>query len=136
MLLSIVLKNKRKIFVFFLLALLFYRSPFIFLNGRFMAEEGSVFFKYAYLNNFFDTLFFIDFLSGYMNLWANISAIISNLFPLKFSPLVSNYLSLIPKLLIIIYIFYKKNIFIDNFYYQVIFGHKVPLVLLIPQTGT
>jgi len=121
MLLSIVLKNKRKIFVFFLLALLFYRSPFIFLNGRFMAEEGSVFFKYAYLNNFFDTLFFIDFLSGYMNLWANISAIISNLFPLKFSPLVSNYLSLIPKLLIIIYIFYKKNIFIDNFYYQIIF---------------
>ena len=121
MLLSIVLKNKREIFVFFLLALLFYRSPFIFLNGRFMAEEGSVFFKYAYLNNFFDTLFFIDFLSGYMNLWANISAIISNLFPLKFSPLVSNYLSLIPKLLIIIYTFYKKNIFIDNFYYQIIF---------------
>jgi hypothetical protein len=86
-----------------------------------MAEEGSVFFKYAYLNNFFDTLFFIDFLSGYMNLWANISAIISNLFPLKFSPLISNYLSLIPKLLIIFYIFYKKNIFIDNFYYQIIF---------------
>jgi len=121
MLLSIVLKNKRKIFVFFLLALLFYRSPHIFLNGRFMAEEGSVFFKFAYLNNFFYTLFFIDFFSGYMNLWANISAIISNLFPLKFSPLISNYLSLIPKFLIIFYTIYKKNIFIDNFYYQVIF---------------
>ena len=121
MLLSIVLKSKREIFIFFVLALLFYRSPYIFLNGRFMAEEGSVFFKYAYLNNFFDTLFFVDFLSGYMNLWANISAIISNLFSLKFSPLISNYLSLIPKLLIIFYTMYKKNIFLDKFYYQIIF---------------
>lgn len=121
MLLSILKKKRREIFVFFLLALLFYRSPYIFLNGRFMAEEGSVFFKFAYLNNFFYTLFFIDFFSGYMNLWANISAIISNLFPLKFSPLISNYLSLIPKFLIIFYTIYKKNIFIDNFYYQVIF---------------
>jgi hypothetical protein len=73
-----------------------------------MAEEGNVFFKYAYLNNFFYTLFFIDFFSGYMNLWANISAIISNLFPLKFSPLISNYLSLIPKFLIIFYTILKK----------------------------
>jgi hypothetical protein len=121
MFLSILKKKRREIFIFFLLALLFYRSPHIFLNGRFMAEEGSIFFKFAYLNNFFDTLFFIDFFSGYINLWANISAIISNLFPLKFSPLISNYLSLIPKFLIIFYAIYKKNIFIDNFYYQIIF---------------
>jgi len=121
MFLSILIKKKREIFIFFVLALLFYRSPYIFFNGRFMAEEGSIFFRYAYLNNFFNTLFYVDFLSGYMNLWANISAIISNLFPLKFSPLISNYLSLIPKLLIIFYTIYKKNIFLDKFYYQIIF---------------
>ena len=43
------LKNYKIIFLLIILILIFYRSPYIFLNGRFVAEEGSFFFKNAYL---------------------------------------------------------------------------------------
>ena len=119
--LEVFTKRKKEIFFFLLLILFFYRSPYIFLNGRFMAEEGNVFFKYAYLNNFFSSLFFIDFLSGYMNLWANISAIFSNMFSLKFAPIVSNYLSLVPKLIIIIYSLNRDNLLLNKFYLNAVF---------------
>ena len=48
MFISFIEKNREKIFILILLALFFYRSPHIFLNGRFMAEEGSVYFANAY----------------------------------------------------------------------------------------
>ena len=101
MFISFIEKNKEKIFLAILVSLFFYRSPFIFLNGRFMAEEGSVYFANAYKFSFLYSFFFVDFKSGYLNLWANFSGIIANLFNLKFAPLVSNYLALIPKLLIV-----------------------------------
>ena len=66
-----------------------------------MAEEGSVYFANAYKFGFMYSIIFVDFKSGYLNLWANISGIISNIFDLKIAPLISNYLALIPKLLII-----------------------------------
>jgi len=119
--LEVFVKRKKEFFFFLLLILFFYRSPYIFLNGRFMAEEGNVFFKFAYLNNFFSSLFFIDFLSGYMNLWANISAIFSNMFSLKFAPIASNYLSLVPKLIIIIYSLNRDNLLLNKFYLSAVF---------------
>ena len=40
------LKSKKKeLFFITLLLIFFYRSPYIFLNGRFMAEEGNIFCK-------------------------------------------------------------------------------------------
>ena len=67
--------NIFKLFLFFLiLFLIFYRSPYIFIHGRFVAEEGSVYFANAFKNNFINTIFFIDYLSGYLNFWANLSS--------------------------------------------------------------
>tara|TARA_B100001057_G_C22790014_1_gene927228 strand:+ start:256 stop:1545 length:1290 start_codon:yes stop_codon:yes gene_type:complete len=121
MFISFIEKNKEKIFILILLALFFYRSPFIFLNGRFMAEEGSVYFANAYKFDFLYSLLFVDFTSGYFNLWSNISGIIANLFDLKFAPLVSNYLALIPKILIIILALYSKSILLTQFHHKVLF---------------
>ena len=40
-----------KIFLIFLLIIIsFFRSPYIFLKGRFMAEDGEFFFKSAFEN--------------------------------------------------------------------------------------
>ena len=64
-----------------------------------MAEEGAIYFANAYKFGFFYSLIFVDFNSGYLNLWANISGIFSNLFSLSLAPLISNYLALIPKIL-------------------------------------
>ena len=43
------LKNYKILFLLFILFLIFYRSPYIFLNGRFIAEEGSFWFRNAFL---------------------------------------------------------------------------------------
>ena len=43
-----------------------------------MAEEGSKYFANAYKYGFFYSFFFIEFSSGYLNFWANISAIVAN----------------------------------------------------------
>ena len=121
MLISFIEKNKKEIFFILLLLLFFYRSPFIFLNGRFMAEEGSLYFANAYKFNFFYSLIFVDFTSGYLNLWANISGIISNFFDLKFAPLISNYLALIPKIIIIFIILYNKSLLFSKFEHKILF---------------
>jgi hypothetical protein len=115
------LKNKKELFFILLLLLFFYRSPYIFLNGRFGGEEGSTYFAYAYNNNFIASLFFVDFHSGYLNMWANISAIVANFFDLLYAPLVSNYLSLLPKIFIIYIALYKDSLLLNNFNYKILF---------------
>ncbi len=121
MFLDFINSRKKEIFFFTILIIFFYRSPFIFLNGRFMAEEGSLYFANAYRFDFIYSLFFVDFRSGYMNLWANISGIISNLFSLRIAPLISNYLSLVPKVLIIYFILYGKSLLFQNLNYRILF---------------
>ncbi len=130
MAIDIIKNNKKSLFILILLSIFFYRSPHIFLNGRFMAEEGSIYFANAYSNNFFYSLFFVDFKSGYFNFWANISGIISNFFPLKIAPLISNYLSLIPKFLIIYFILFDRSYFTNTYQYKILL---CLLIFIAPQ---
>ena len=112
---------KKELFILSILIIFFYRSPYILLNGRFMAEEGSIYFANAYKYDFLYALFFIDFHSGYLNLWANISGIISNFFSLSLAPLISNYLALIPKIMILYLALYKDSIFLKTFFQKILF---------------
>ena len=50
------LKYMKFLFLFLFIILSFYRSPFIFLNGRFLAEEATSHFVFALQNNFFENL--------------------------------------------------------------------------------
>lgn len=86
--------NIKIIFLFFLLLVSFSRSPFLFLEGRFLAEEATTFFKYSYFNEWYKTLFFIDNIAGYNYVAANINAIIADLVPLEKAPLATIYGSL------------------------------------------
>jgi hypothetical protein len=79
-----------------------------------MAEEGSIFFSYAFNKSFLSSIFYIDFNSGYYNLWANTSAIIASWFKLEVSPLITTYLSLIPKLFIFYFILYGNSFLFNN----------------------
>ena len=110
----IIKKHLKEVFFLFLIILIFYKSPYIFLYGRFMAEEGSIFFSKAYSGNFVTSIFYIDFNSGYYNLWANTSAVIASWFKLEVSPLVTVYLSLIPKLFIFYFILYGNSFLFNN----------------------
>ena len=44
------LNKNYKLFFSFLCLLIFYRSPYIFLNGRFIAEEGQWWFNNVFIN--------------------------------------------------------------------------------------
>ena len=112
---------KKELFIFIILIIFFYRSPYIFLNGRFMAEEGTIFFANAYKHGFLYSLFFVDFNSGYLNLWANLSGIISNFFSLLLAPIISNYLALIPKIMILYLSLYKNSFLFNGFVYKILF---------------
>jgi len=121
MFINFINNKKKEIFVLILLTIFFYRSPFIFLNGRFMAEEGSIYFANAYKFSFLYSFLFVDLKSGYLNLWANVSGIIANFFSLKFAPLISNYLALIPKIFIIFLALYNKSILLIKFEHKALF---------------
>ena len=110
-----------KIFLIFLLIIIsFFRSPYIFLKGRFMAEDGELFFKSAFENNFLEHLFYFAPNSGYYNFIANILAEISTYFSLNHAPLVVAYGSLFLILLPIILILFKDSHLFKNDYQKVI----------------
>ena len=52
----------------------FYRSPFIFTEGRFIGEEATHYFLFALKNNFVENFLYYDAFSGYYNLTANFLA--------------------------------------------------------------
>ena len=117
---TLFIKNFKIIFLFFILLLSFYKSPHIFLNGRFMAEEGSFYFKNTFLYGFFAGFIQILWHTGYFNFWANLSSIISNLFVIEYSPLASVYCAYSVKLYLFIYILYTDSEFLNTNYKKLI----------------
>ena len=74
-----------------ILAIAFWRSPYIFLNGRFIGEEATHHFIYALENTFLKNLFYYDNVAGYFSLLPNILLWISTKIPIEFAPLITVY---------------------------------------------
>jgi len=114
------MSNEKKIFfikiTFFLILclIIFYRSPYILLNGRFVSEEGFFWFKNSFENGPLFGFFQIHFGAAYFNLWANIGSVLALVPPLKLAPFATVYLSLFLKLYILIYILKSDSIFIKT----------------------
>jgi len=85
-----------------------------------MAEDGELFFKSAFENNFLEHLLYFAPNSGYYNFIANILAEISTHFPLNYAPLVVAYGSLFLILLPIILILFKDSYLFKNDYQKII----------------
>ena len=119
--------NFLKIFLIFLILLSYYRSPFIFINGRFFSGDLTYHFLSSNLS-FFDSLTYVDFSPRYMLLISNISSLISSrLFDLKHAQYVSVYLCF----LIYLRIFYQilfKNSYLFKKNYQKYLGALICLV--------
>ena len=108
-------KNFKTILLLIILILVFYRSPYIFLNGRFVAEEGSVWFRNSYLFGPVVGFTQVFWGSGYFNLWANISSVFATYVPINYSPLVTVYFAFAVQLYLFIFIiFSKSNLIITN----------------------
>jgi len=112
MLISFLNKNFKIIFLFAIICLIFYRSPYILFNGRFLAEEGSFWFRNAYLYGPIAGITQIFWGSGYLNLWANIASVFASLVPLDYAPLVTVYFAFLVQLYLFIFIIFSKSEFI------------------------
>ena len=97
------------------------------MHGRFVAEEGSFFFKNSYENSVLYGLFQIHFGSGYFNFWANICTVIATIPKLEYAPLVTVYLNLILKIFFVYFIFRSDSLILKNLFYKYLFA----LILIV-----
>ncbi len=125
-------KNYKILFFSFLCLLIFYRSPYIFLNGRFIAEEGQWWFNNVFLNGSLSGFTYIYWGSNYFNFWANISSVVASLFPLEFAPLGTVYMALLVKLYLLTYILYSES----NFLIKNIDKTIISLLIILAPTMT
>lgn len=106
--------NLKVLILALILILIFYRSPYIILNGRFISEEGFIFFKNSYENGPIHGFFQIFWETGYLNLWANIGSLLALIPPLEYAPIATVYLALSLKIYIFIFILYSDSEFSQN----------------------
>ncbi len=92
----------------------YFRSPYIFKSGRFLAEEGNKHFAYAYENGFWKGLFFLEKEAGYFNFIANFLTAMSSLIQIEFSPMITVYGSLFFVLLPIYFVLFRESELFDN----------------------
>lgn len=94
------------VFLAALIALAYLRSPDIFEEGRFWAEEGSVYFRFAFHNGPIDTLSFVYKRAGYLNMFANLAALLATAAPLESAPKVTTYLSALIQMVILLLVLF------------------------------
>ncbi len=101
-------------FIVILLCIAFYRSPYIFIDGRFLSLDLAYHFISEKLS-FFNAITYIDYSPRYINLISNISSIISSrLFQLENAQFVAVYLSLFIYLTIFKYILSFDSLLFDT----------------------
>jgi hypothetical protein len=83
------------------------RYPLFFLEPRFWAEEGSVYFAYAYSHPWYDSLLALH--QGYYSLFPNVSAILANLVPLRDAPVVTTLFAFMVQMMPLLIVIYGKG---------------------------
>ncbi len=107
--------NHIKIIFFFLLILIsFYRSPYIFFNGRFIGEEANHHFLFALNNNFFINLLYYIEVAGYYNFIPNFFTWVATYVSLENAPLVTVYGSFLIILLLPYLILFRESLLFES----------------------
>src|SRR5215469_9301617 len=100
------------------------REPNLLSHPRFWAEEGTIWFQYAVLHSAIKTLLFVYPSSGYLNLTANIGAILSSMtariFGLQYAPAATTILAFIIQLLAIVLILFGKSRIFDSLWKAIV----------------
>ena len=120
-------KNFKLVLFLLIIILAFYRSPYIFLNGRFVAEEGSFWFANSYLLGPIKGFTQIYWGSGYINVWPNLATTFALLVPIEYAPLVTVYFAFVVKIFLFIFVIYSKSNFLTSNYDKTI----ISLIILV-----
>ena len=112
---SIFIYKNLKILIFvFILVVSFWRSPYIFLNGRFIGEEANLHLIYALENTFFKNLLYYDPFAGYYNITPNLMLWLATKVPLELAPLITVYGSFIFIILLPYLCLFRESKFFDK----------------------
>lgn len=95
------------------LFLIYYRSPILFLEPRFWAEEGQGYFSFAFSHSILESLFAPHY--GYYGLIQNLGGILATFVPLEYAPLVTTCLAGLIQLLVSSYVFFCDSPYWDTF---------------------
>ena len=121
---------KKEIFLFLLVCLIVYRAPYLLYAPRFFAEEGAVYFPFAYNSPWYHALFMVPL--GYFSLLNNtICLIAAKVLPLEYAPFFTTYVSLLILLIPFILVLYGRSVLFDTFPKKVL----VCLSILFLTTG-
>ncbi|MCB9202371.1 MAG: hypothetical protein H6604_04890 [Flavobacteriales bacterium] len=120
----------RYFYLFVYLVMVLFRVPNLLISPRFWAEEGTIYYKYAYDNSFIDALFKVHL--GYYSLFSNLSGIIASWFPMLYAPVVTSFLALLIQLIPALLILFGKSTFWNSLPKQVL---GLLVVLFINPSG-
>jgi hypothetical protein len=122
-------KYNKVFFLIFLLLLIYYRSPYIFNEGRFLSIDLNYHLKISSLS-LIESFFYFDYGAHYINFISNISSIISTrFFDLYSAQYTAVYLSLITYTVILFYILFKELSLFTKIYQKYLFA---TLIVLAP----
>jgi len=99
------------------LLIIYWRAPRLIYEPRFYAEEGTLFFSYAFANPFFLALFSpsLTLSIGYYNFYANLSTTLAaNLVPLEYAPFITMLFALFVQFIPIMIILKGKSVLWDS----------------------
>ncbi len=96
------------------LLLILLRMPYLFIQPRFWAEEGGVFFGYAYAHSWHETLTFVPSFLGYLCFYYNIVVLGATFVPLAYAPYVTTLACLLVQLVSLAIILWSKANFWDS----------------------
>jgi hypothetical protein len=114
--------QERFIILAFIVFLIIYRSPELFIHPRLWAEEGTIFFKYIYENSFIDGLLMIPrYTAGYYSLSINTPiTIFTHLLPIEYIPTATTYFSFLILLIPFVIILWGNSYLWDTLYKKIL----------------
>ena len=122
--LSLVRRSIPVIFLGLLVAAHIVRAPGLFVDPRFWAEEGTVWFQHAVTHSAPSNLLFIFRDSGYLNLFVNLSAELASLwasfFGLQYAPAVTIVCALAVQLLCFVLILWGRSRLTDAWWKRIL----------------
>ena len=117
----ITINNQIKLLVFILIILIsFYRSPYIFLNGRFIAEAANHHYLFALNNNFISNVFYYIEFAGYYNIVPNIFTWIATMVSIENAPYVTVYSSFIIILILPYFTLFRESTLFETYSQKII----------------
>jgi len=119
------------IVLMFCIFIMYIRTPLLFLQPRFWAEEGLTYFSYAFDHSWYKALLTPHY--SYYSLFDNIASMLAaNIVPLQYAPFVTTYLAFSLQLIPFALILWGNSSLWDNMYKKII---VVLIVLFTPLSG-